>query len=134
LSACRWRNRVRSFGALDSPRRYLKRPCQNKRDRHTENDEQNNQSNGPIRNIEYRKDLRDPLRKRPAGYHVCDRDLVNVAPLQLGEEVVHFEAVADLNSVAGTIFSASASKRGSPRSGSSNGSTLIYPMSEPARF
>src|SRR6266446_10913979 len=31
------------------------------------------------------------------------RDVVNVAPFQLGKEVVHFEAVADLNCAAGTI-------------------------------
>jgi hypothetical protein len=36
------------------------------------------------------------------------------ADFQLGEEIVliHFDAVADLNCEAGTIFSASASKRG----------------------
>ena len=62
-----------------------------------------------------------------------ESDLVNVAPLQLCEKIVHFEAVAVFNSRAGTIFSASASKRGSPRSGSSSGSTLINPISEPAR-
>jgi len=40
--------------------------------------------------------------------------LRNILPLQLGEEIVliHFDAVADLNCEAGTIFSASASKRG----------------------
>src|SRR5436190_22629996 len=63
-----------------------------------------------------------------------NRDLVNIAPLQLGEEVVHFEAVADLNFAAGTILSASASNRGSPRSGSTSESTLIHPTSEPARL
>ncbi len=51
--------------------------------------------------------------------------LVNVASLQLGKEIsiTHFEVAAALNSRAGTIFSASASNRGSPCSGASSGST-----------
>src|SRR5438045_1502463 len=55
------------------------------------------------------------------------------APFCLGKEAIdlHFEDA--WNSRAGTIFSASASNRASPRSGSSSGSTLIHPMSEPAR-
>src|SRR5439155_13919199 len=63
------------------------------------------------------------------------RDLVNVAPLQLGEELVdlHFDAVADLNCEAGTIFSASASKRGWPCRGASAGSIRIAAMLLPSR-
>ena len=71
------------------------------------------------------RNLRDALGKRPTGDGISDRDLVNIAPLQFGEELVHLVAIAPLNSAPGTIFSASASKRGSPRSGSSSGSTLI---------
>jgi hypothetical protein len=59
---------------------------------------------------------------------------INVAPLQFGEEVTpHFEAVTDLNCEAGTIFSASASKRGLPCSKTRNGSTRITAMLKPSR-
>src|SRR5439155_10937468 len=62
------------------------------------------------------------------------RDFVNIAPLQLGEEIllIHFEAVVDLNNRAGTIFSASVSNRGSPCSGASGGSTRITPRASPS--
>src|SRR6266536_1813397 len=126
-------NRVGCASTFDSFRRYLKHPAKNKRNQQTENDEQNNQSNDPVRNVEDRKNLRDALREGPTRDDVRDRDLVNVAPLQLGEEFVDLHFGGAWNSRAGTIFSASASKRGSPRSGSSNESTLIYPISEPAR-
>src|SRR5947207_8955505 len=84
--------RVGCGSTFDSFRRYLKHPAKNKRNRQTENDEQDNQSNDPVRNVEHRKDLRDSLRKRPTGYDVSNADLVNIAPLQLGEEValIHF--------------------------------------------
>src|SRR5207249_4882194 len=125
FSSCRRRHRICSFGALNSVRGDLERPGQNKGDRQTDDDEQNNQSNDPVRNIEDRKNLRDSLRERPAGDDVSDRNLVNVAPLQLPEEVmdIHFSPVT---------FSASASKRGSPRSGSNSGSTLIQVIAEPS--
>ena len=60
---------------------------------------------------------------------LTDRHLVNVASHEFGEKVpqIHFESVAALaNSRAGTIFSASPSKRGSTRSGSRNGSVRMY--------
>src|SRR5207302_10520562 len=41
-----------------------------------------------FRNVEHRKDLRDPLGERPAGDNVSDRDFVNITPLQLGEEIL----------------------------------------------
>src|SRR5439155_12403713 len=108
------RHRVRGFGALYSLRRDFERPGQHKRNWQTDDDQQNDQSNGPVRNVEDRKNLRDSLRKRPTGDDVSDRDLVNVAPLQLGEEVVdlHFG-----------FSSQSFWKRGSLRSGSHTGST-----------
>ena len=86
------RHRVGCFGALNSLRRQLEHPGQNERDRQTENDEHDNQADRPVRNIEHGKHLRDSLRERPARDDVGDRNLVNIAPLQLGEEVVdlHF--------------------------------------------
>src|SRR5436305_3869166 len=80
-------NRVGCASAFDSFRRYLKHPAKNKRNRQTENDEQNNQSNDPVRNVEDRKNLRDALREGPTRDDVRDRNLVNIAPLQLGEEI-----------------------------------------------
>jgi hypothetical protein len=42
------------------------------------------EADGPIRNIEYRKNLRDSLGESPTADGVCDRDFVNVAPTQFG--------------------------------------------------
>ena len=44
-------------------------------------------SHGPIGNFKKRKDLRRDLDQQPANDCVSDRDLVNIAPLQFGEEV-----------------------------------------------
>src|SRR6266480_2552406 len=81
-------NRVGCTSTFDSLRRYLKHPAKNKRNRQTEDDEQNNQSNDPVRNVEDRKNLRDALREGPTRDDVSNADFVNVAPLQLGKEVV----------------------------------------------
>src|SRR5438876_11850712 len=120
-------NRVGCASTFDSFRRYLKHPAKNKRNRQSENDEQNNQSNDPVRNVEDRKNLRDALRERPAGDNVSNRDLVNIAPLQFGEETleVHFFELAafPFGASDSTIFS----KRGSPRSGSQKGSGFKAP-------
>src|SRR5437588_12916259 len=88
FSSRRRRHRICDFGALNSVRGNLEHPGQNKRDWQTENDEQNNQSNDPVRNVENWKNLRHSLRKRPTRDAVRDRNLVNITPLQLGEETV----------------------------------------------
>ena len=49
------------------------------------------------------------------------------------EEIFNLHFDDARNSRAGTIFSASASKRGSPRSGVRSGSTRIGPMLKPSR-
>ena len=53
-----------------------------------DDDKQDNQSDYPVRNVEHRKNLREALGKRPTGDRVRDPNLVNVAPLQFGKEVV----------------------------------------------
>src|SRR5436309_2158102 len=86
-------NRVGCASTFDSFRRYLRHPAKNKRNRQTNNDEHDNQTNYPIRNVEDRKDLRNALGKGPTRDDVRDRNLVDIAPLQLGEEgvIVHYE-------------------------------------------
>src|SRR5207253_10980748 len=113
--------------AFDSLRRQLEGPGQDKRDRKTNYNQEYDQADAPTRNFKEGKDLRRYLNQQPADNDVGDGNLVNVAPLQLGEEVVdlHCELIAPLNSRAGTIFSASASKRGSPCSGVRSGSMRI---------
>src|SRR4051794_21717980 len=95
-------NRIGCASTFDSIRRYLKHPAKNKRNRQTNNDEHNNQTNYPIRNVEDRKDLRDALGERPTRDDVRDSNLVNIAPLQLGEEVI------DVHCVSRKIFSINA--------------------------
>jgi hypothetical protein len=72
------------------------------------------------RDLKEAKDLHGDLNQESPNDRVGDRNFVNVAPLQLREEVLHFEAVVPLNFRAGTIFSASASKPGSPCSEASS--------------
>jgi len=59
-------------------------PSQTKRNRQTENDQEDDQTNYSIRNIEDRKHLRDSLGQRPATNDIGNRHLINVAPFQLG--------------------------------------------------
>src|SRR5205823_6071443 len=70
-----------------------------------------------------------PLAQRAVTHHVGEHDGGQLALLVSA----HFSVTVFPNSRPGIIFSASASNRGSPRSGSSSGSTLIQPTSEPAR-
>src|SRR2546423_6572952 len=118
------RARIDIFRSLDSLRRDLKSPREYDRYWKTDDEQANDKPNRPIRHIEHGKDLRNTLRQRPPRDRIRDRDFVNIAPLQLGEEIVdlHFEFRNVASSRAGRIFSASASKRGSPWSGLSNGS------------
>src|SRR6266446_9564945 len=97
-------NRVGCASTFDSFRRYLKHPAKNKRNRQTDYDEQNNQSDNPVRNVEDRKNLRDALREGPTRDDVSNADLVNVAPLQLGQEIalIHF-AVCRPTTLVGSI-------------------------------
>ena len=120
----------RAFDAFGSD---LKRPGENERKGKANDNQQNHQPDDPGRNVEDREDLRDSLSQGPAGDDVSDSNFVNVAPFQFGKEVVdlHFEVAR--NCAAGTTFSANASKRGSPRSGVSSGSTRIGPMLKPSR-
>src|SRR6266516_5958314 len=80
------------FRASDPFRCQLKCQCDHERDWKSDTDTEHDQSDGPIRNIEDRKNLRDALSERPAGDRIGNRDLVNIAPLQLAEEVarLHF--------------------------------------------
>ena len=124
---------VGNFRAFDSFRSALEEPGEDNGNGKAKDDEKNNRADRPVRNVENRKYLRDSLRKRPAGDGIGHRYLVDIAPLQFSEEVaaLHFEDAR--NSRVGTIFSASASKRGSPRSGVRSGSTRIGPMLKPSR-
>ena len=82
----------------------------------------------PIRNFEEWKNLRRDLNQQPAYDGVCNRDLVNIAPLQFGENrrfVTH-------RLLGPNIFSTSAPKRGLPFSESNSGSTLMYLKASPA--
>src|SRR6266480_846082 len=75
------------FGSLDSFRRELKCPCDHERDWESNHDSKHDQSDGPIRDFEKWKNLRGGLDQQPANNRIRNRDLVNIAPLQLGEEV-----------------------------------------------
>src|SRR5205814_6571719 len=85
----------------------------------------------PWRRVESREENRRRLKQEPRDNRVRHRNLVNIAPLQLGEEIV------DLHHFPRVIFCTSASKRGSPWRSSRNGSSgrrnkyLLLPPAKP---
>ena len=74
------------FCPHDSFRRDLKGPRENERDRKTNYDQQHDKSHAPVWYFQKWKDLRRDLNQQPRHNCIRDRDLVNIAPLQLGEK------------------------------------------------
>ena len=94
------RDEIGVFRAFQSFRRQFKRPGDNERDGKSDDDCEHNKAHCPIRNFEKREDLGGNLNEQPTDDGVRDRDFVNVAPLQLSEEVAlaHFEPGAGSDS------------------------------------
>src|SRR5713101_259786 len=82
---------------FNSLRRHVEYPCENKRDRKTNQQQRDNDPNHGVRNLENRKDLSQTLCERPARNDVGDRDAINFAPLQFIEEARHRNRFALLN-------------------------------------
>src|SRR5437588_1024289 len=103
LSLC-GRHRIGNFGSFNSFWSDFKSPGDHERDRKSGYDDRNDQAHNPIRNFEEWKNLRRNLNEQPTDNGVSDRDFVNVAPLQLGEEVapIHF-AVCRPTTLVGSI-------------------------------
>jgi class 3 adenylate cyclase len=72
--------------------------------------------------LEERKDLARDLHEQPRHHAICDRNFVNVAPLELREEIARVHCTSPLVGVE--ILSTSALKRGSLRIKSQTGSSL----------
>src|SRR5205823_10305877 len=100
----------------------FKRPRDDKRDRKPDHDYEHDQSHGPIRNLEKRKHLGRDLYEQPPNNRVCDRNLVNVAPLQFGEKASRVHS-----GIPASKRSTSFWKRGSSRNGSRRLSILMLP-------
>ena len=113
------------FSALQSLRRQFEGPCDDQRDGKANHDSEHDETHGPGWNFEEGKNLRGNLNQEPANDRVSDGHLINVAPLELGEEVIglHWVEVASFGANEATICS----KRGSPRSGSQKGNSLSMP-------
>src|SRR5437016_13512010 len=109
--------------ALNSFGRDLERPGKHQRNRESNNNDEDDNLHHPLRRIESRKKNRRSLNEEPRHNRVGDGYFVNVAPLQLGKEVVdlHFD-----------VPSQSFWKRGSLRSGSHSGSSLRLALVRPA--
>jgi hypothetical protein len=67
--------------------RQIESPSENERNRETQDKEKNNKPHRPTRNFEERKNLTCDLHQQPRDDCVGDRNLVNVAPLQLGQKL-----------------------------------------------
>lgn len=80
------------LGAFQAFRSQFEYPRENERDRKTECDQQNNQPHDPIRNCEKGEYLGRDLDEEPRDNRIGDGHSIDVAPLELGEEVlrVHF--------------------------------------------
>src|SRR5262249_7219002 len=78
-------------------------------------DQNDYQTDHPIRNVQEGKNLRGDLDQQPADDGIRDCNLVNVAPLEFGEDVPR---------IHGCFSSQSFWKRGSPRNGSQAGWSL----------
>src|SRR5438874_4654944 len=76
------------FCALDSFRCQLEGPGKNHRNRKSDNEQQHHKTHGPIRNFEERKNLTRDLHQQPGHDAVRNRNFINVAPFQLGKEVL----------------------------------------------
>jgi hypothetical protein len=53
---------------------------QNQRAGKSEREQHDDEANGPVRNLQKRKDLRRDLHEQPCNHCVCDRDFVSVEP------------------------------------------------------
>src|SRR5206468_2116731 len=78
---------IGNLSALDALRGRFKSPRDDKRDRKTYCDQDEKQADNPIRDLKERKDLRRNLRDHPTDHSISDGDLVDIAPLQLSEEI-----------------------------------------------
>src|SRR5437762_11140489 len=108
---------------FNSCRRDLERPGKRQGNREPNNKNEDDNLHRPLRRIERGKENRRSLNEEPRHNRVGDGYFVNVAPLQLGKEVVdlHFD-----------VPSQSFWKRGSLRSGSHSGSSLRLALVRPA--
>src|SRR6266480_2835998 len=78
--------------SLDSFRRQLEGPRDDERDWESNRDQRDHQPDNPGWNFQEWKNLRGNLHQQPADDRVGNRNFVNIAPLQLGEEIAwsHF--------------------------------------------
>ena len=87
-AACRpYLSRIEVFGANDSLRRKLVEPGETHRDGKTKRERNDDKANRRIWNVEERKNLCRELSEEPGDDSVSDRRAVDIAPLQLGEEI-----------------------------------------------
>src|SRR5712692_7782579 len=86
LAGKRWA-KIDIFRALDSFRREFECPGKNQRHRKSDNEQQHDQTHCPVRNFKERKNLTRDLHQQPCDNCIGDRNFVDMAPLQLSEEV-----------------------------------------------
>src|SRR2546430_16228218 len=67
-------------------------PGEQHRDWKTDHERNDNKTHCGIRNFKKREDLRRELREEPCDDSVSDRCAINVAPFQLGEDVLCFHS------------------------------------------
>src|SRR6266581_7643371 len=100
---------IRKLRSLQSFRRQLEGPCDHEGNGKTKQQEHDDSPHHPVWNFEEGKCLRGDLNEQPPYRPIGDRNFVNVAPLQLSEEVlrVHMRYFA----LRRTIFCTSSSTR-----------------------
>src|SRR4029077_9974830 len=88
------RREIDIFGALDSFRRELEGPGDDKRDWESCRDQYDHQPHDPIWNLKEWKNLGGNLNQEPSDNRIGDSYFVNIPPLQLGEEIIDFHSVS----------------------------------------
>src|SRR6266487_658817 len=114
ITRCFFRQFVRKLRSLQSFRRQLKGPRKHERNGKTYHNQHYHQPDCPVWNLEKRENLRRYLHQQPCDDCIGDRNFVNVAAPQLGEEITH---------IHGFFSSQSFWKRGSLRIWSKSGSS-----------
>src|SRR5437773_4085013 len=79
----------RVWGALDSFRSQFERPSKNECNRETQDHKQDYRARNRIGEMQRRNYRCRDLHHEPSSDRVSDGDFVNVAPLQLREELLH---------------------------------------------
>ena len=98
------------FGPFDPFRCQLEGPGENHCDWETQEEDEHDEPDGPAGNLEKGKDLSRDLDQEPGDDGISDRDLINIAPLQFGQEFARVQICSFTSVPLVTIWGISGSR------------------------